>query len=167
MSIFLILTAFIQAPIESQQCEHLNAAEVSSLVRQADGRVALSPYGYGATRSLSDLVNYWRGTCSDERFKASKRTVKELSGLLRYWTTRHLVPLMLLDVGPNLAAAKQDVDVAIIDQAAREDAMIKAAAPILPESGIGVANMLRCVRHKMDTGELDPKLCWASWNGAY
>jgi len=167
MPIFLILTAFTQAPIESQQCEHLNAAEVSSLVRRVEDQVDLSPYGHAEGRSLSDLVNYWRGTCSDERLKAGKRTVKELAGLLRSWTTRHLVPLMLLDVGPNLAAAKQDVDVAIIDQAAREDAAMKATAPIVPESGIGVANMLRCVRHKMDTGELDPKLCWASWDGAY
>jgi hypothetical protein len=163
MSIFLILAAFTQAPMESQTCEHLNAAEVSSLIRRVGEEVALSPYDYSAGRSLADLVNYWRASCSDERFKASKRTVRDLSGLLRNRSTRHLVPLMLLEVGPNLSVARSDVDAAILDQTALEDAMIKASAPIMPESGIGLANMLRCVRHKMDTGKLDPKLCWASW----
>lgn len=162
MSIFLILTAFIQAPIEGQQCEHLDAAKLSLLVRRVDDEAALNPYGY-VGRSLSDLVNYWRGSCSDERLKASKRSVKELSALLRISDTRHLLPLMLLDVGPNLVAARSDVDAATVDQAAREDAAMKATAPVRPESGMGLADMLRCVRHKMDTGKLDPKLCWASW----
>jgi hypothetical protein len=70
---------------------------------------------------------------------------------------------MLLDVGPNLVEARSDVDAATVDQAAREDAAMKATAPVRPESGMGLADMLRCVRHKMDTGKLDPKLCWASW----
>ena len=114
MSIFLILTAFIQAPIEGQQCEHLDAAKLSLLVRRVDDEPALNPYGY-VGRSLSDLVNYWRGSCSDERLKASKRSVKELSALLRISDTRHLLPLMLLDVGPNLVAARSDVDAATAD----------------------------------------------------
>jgi hypothetical protein len=158
MSILLILAAFTQAPMETQKCERLDAKKVSTLVTRASDAGYLTGF-----RALADLVNYWRATCPGDRFKASKRIVKELSGLLQNQDTRHLVPLMLLDVGPNLAAAKPDVDSAIIDQAAREHGLIKASSPIMPESGIGLANMLRCVRHKIDTGKLDPKLCWATW----
>jgi hypothetical protein len=166
MSIFLIAAAFAQAPVEIQRCEHLNAREVSSLVRRVGDEETLSPYDYDAARSLSDLVNYWRGSCSDERLKASQRTVKELSGLLRNQVARRLVSHMLLDVGPSLSVARSDVDAAILAQTAHEDALMKASAPIMPEAGIGVARLLRCVQRKMDTGKLDPKLCWATW-GAY
>ncbi len=159
MSIILITAVFIQAPIETQTCERLDAREISSLVKRTSDASYFNQEGF---RSLADLVNYWRVSCPDDRFKASKRTVKELSGLLRNEFTRGLIALMLLDVGPNLAVARRDVDTAIFDQTAQEDALMKASAPIMPESGIGIANMLRSVRHKMDTGKLEPKVCWAT-----
>jgi hypothetical protein len=155
MSIFLIMAVLASAPTGAPTCEHLSASEVSSLVKLA------SQPGFAGDWYFGDLVKYWRGTCADDRFRASKRTVKELSGLLQGRIP--LVSLMLLEVGPNLSAARRDVDAAIPGQTAREDAMMKAAWPIVPESGMGLANLLKCVRHKIDTGKRDPMLCWATY----
>jgi len=155
MSILLILAAFIQSPTEPQTCEHVDERKVSSLVKRASD----TWYSSESFRPLAELANYWRATCSNDRFRASKRTVKELSGLLHNQLTRQLVSQMLLSVGPSLSAARSDVDAAIVDQTWREDALMKASAPITPEAGIGVADLLRCVRHKMDTGNLDSKFC--------
>ena len=155
MSIFLIIAAFASTPTDVPTCEHLSSREVSSLVK-----LARQP-GFTGDWYFGDLVRYWRGTCPADRFRASKRTVKELSGLLE--DRIPLVSLMLLDVGPNLSAARRDVDAAIPGQIAHEDALMKASAPIVPESGMGLAKLLKCVRHKIDTGERDPMLCWATY----
>jgi hypothetical protein len=155
MSIFLIMAALASNPADAPTCERLSAREVSSLVK-----LARQP-GFTGDWYFGDLVKYWQRTCPDDRFSASKRTVKELSGLLQGRIP--LVSLMLLDVGPNLPAARRDVDAAIPGQIAHEDHLMKASAPIAPENGMGLAKLLKCVRHKMDTGERDPMLCWATY----
>jgi len=155
MSILLIFAAFTQSPVETPTCEHLDARKISLLVKRA------SDTGYfgEAARPVGDLRMYWVGTCPDDRFNASKRTVKDLSSLLRNGLAREAVANMLLDVGPNLSFARSDVDAAILAQTAHEDALKRASAPIMPEGGIGVASLLRRVRCKIHTGKLDSKFC--------
>ena len=158
MLVLLMAAALATHPANAAKCEHLRPSEVFSRVEKVRNVMFL-----GITepaRGLGDLANYWRGTCADERSRATRGTVRALSGLLSSGVAIRTITSMLLDVGPNLVAARADVDTAIFVQTAREDDLMRASAPIMPESGVGPANLLRCVRRKMDTGELDQKLCY-------
>jgi hypothetical protein len=138
----------VSAVATTPSCEHLVANKIDRL---AD---SVLMNGIGAAAHLSD---YWRAVCIEERAAAPRSIVLKLAELLAIRDVRFLVSSDLMDVGPNLVAAKPYVDAAVADERLRYDQLTKKE-PVVFKARIHY-DAVMCVERKIETGTLDARYC--------
>lgn len=138
-----------------EDCGNIDATAIHTGVR----RVLSARGPDGIADTLAELENNWARVCIERRKAASPALVADLARLLKIRTVRATAVEMLFDIGDNLATARKLLADAIRDQARLDRWYYKRAYPVEPSSGTWLSDSLRCVMHKLETGDVDADLC--------
>jgi hypothetical protein len=154
----MFLMSFLAAAaMPTERCAALDVVPITTNVTE----VVEAPNDTVFLERLGALHAYWRSQCLQSRRLASIAVVRQVARLLEIPGARMITAEILIDLGPNLTHAREEMNRAIPDQIRVEERNRRTyiGRPLLPPSYHIVLDSLRCVRRKMLTGRIDEALC--------